>query len=583
MKAQAASMAAGEPADLEHPRLPVLARPLTQTLGAGDLATMALYVALSLLGALAGSLAAVLLVPLVQPGHVFRLAGGLFDAGGIEAQAAAFAAASMAYAVLRWRAARLGARLSGRYAMTRRRLVHDRLVDAPLTSLAGSSSAEIANALTWNIEIMTQGFSALLHLLVAGVTAAVSLAFAFWVSPALMLAAPLFAALAVLASRSFGREQSRVSRRYVADMTRLFWLSEEFPRRQRHIRSYEREDAEKREHRAISARLRQGYQRQLELLAAGRLVLELLAACAIAGLFVLARRWPGVDQASLLAVCLLLARLLPYLVSTRQGFQQLRAAAAAFALWQRHMTLGADPTAGPAANPAAGAALRIHRLRVTPPPAGVEVRDLPLVPGEMTLLCGDSGIGKSSLADVLAGLAQPQDFAASVGGRAIGFADYRALVRRGAYVSQDVRAWQPTVGECLRWAAPEASDAALRAALAEVGLDPAAPALAKGLDTSLHGTASRLSGGELQRLLLAQVILRQPFLALLDEATSALDAAAEIEVLAALRRRLPRTILIVVSHRPGVAQLADQRLQIGGDGVARLLRHGAARQATAAS
>ena len=58
------------------------------------------------------------------------------------------------------------------------------------------------------------------------------------------------------------------------------------------------------------------------------------------------------------------------------------------------------------------------------------------------------------------------------------------------------------------------------------------------------------------------MILRQPRLAVLDEATSALDAAAELAVLAPLKRRLPRTTLIVVSHRPGVAALADQCLTI---------------------
>jgi ATP-binding cassette subfamily C protein len=54
----------------------------------------------------------------------------------------------------------------------------------------------------------------------------------------------------------------------------------------------------------------------------------------------------------------------------------------------------------------------------------------------------------------------------------------------------------------------------------------------------------------------------------LDEATSALDAASETAVLATIRRRLPQTILIAVSHRPGVAAIADQCLTIGADLVA---------------
>jgi ATP-binding cassette subfamily C protein len=108
----------------------------------------------------------------------------------------------------------------------------------------------------------------------------------------------------------------------------------------------------------------------------------------------------------------------------------------------------------------------------------------------------------------------------------------------------------------------------MQAALRDVGLGPRLAASPQGLDTVLHGTSSRLSGGELQRLLLAQVILRQPFLAVLDEATSALDAASEIHVLATMKRRLPQTILVVVSHRASVAELADQCLAIDADLVA---------------
>ncbi|HEY8329170.1 MAG TPA: ABC transporter ATP-binding protein, partial [Rhodanobacter sp.] len=463
-------------------------------------------------------------------------------------------------------AARMGARLVGRYGMHLRRAVHARLVDAPLASLADATSAEIANVLTHNVELIVQGFSALQQLLIAGVSAAVSLGFAFWVSPPLMLATPLLVGLGLLASRAYGREQSLVSRQYVADMTRLFWHSEDFPRRLRHVRSFEREAAEKASYGAISARLCHGYRRQLELVASGRLMLELLAAAGIAALFVLAHRWHGVDQASLIAVCLLLGRLLPYLVTTRQSFQQLRSAAPAFELWQRYVSLEpVRPSAAPSHSSTSSGTLHIERMRLTPPPSGLEVGELVLLPGELTLICGDSGIGKSSLVDVLAGMMAPEVFVARRDGRPIDFDAYRELVRHGAYVSQNVRPWQHSVRECLLWAAPDASDAMLCSALADVGLDKRLVDSPHGLDTALHSASSRLSGGELQRLLLAQVILRRPFLAVLDEATSALDAASETAVLATIRRRLPQTILIAVSHRPGVAAIADQCLTIGND------------------
>ncbi len=543
-----------------------LLRALMHTLAHKDLVETAVYVVLSLGAAIAGSVAALLLVPLVQPGHTLPFGAGLLDARrSIGVQAATFAAASGAFALLRWQAARLGARLVSRYGMNLRREVHARLIDAPLAALADATSAEIANVLTHNVEILVQGFSALQQLLVVGITAVVSLGFAFWVSPPLLLAVPVLVGIGLAASRAYGREQALVARRYVADMTQLFWHSEDFPRRLRHVRSFEREAAEKASCGAIAARLGHGYRRQLELVASGRLVLELLATLGITSLFLLADRWHGVDRASLIAVCLLLGRLLPYLVTTRQSFQQLRSTAPAFELWHRYMSLDADRPPAPATSsqPTAGeGVLRIERMRLTPPPAGLEVGELVLAPGELILISGDSGIGKSSLVDVLAGMAMPDVFLARLNRQPIGFDAYRELVRHGAYVSQNVRPWQRSVRECLRWTAPDATDALLRSALADVGLNRRLADSPLGLDTALHDASSSLSGGELQRLLLAQVILRQPRLAVLDEATSALDTAAELAVLVTLKRRLPRTTLIVVSHRPGVTALADQCLRI---------------------
>ena len=166
----------------------------------------------------------------------------------------------------------------------------------------------------------------------------------------------------------------------------------------------------------------------------------------------------------------------------------------------------------------------------------------------------------------------PASFEARICGRFIDFDAYRQFIRKGAYVSQSIHPWQPTVRECLLWAAPDATDERLREALEDVGLDERWHDAHAGLDTELQGSSYRLSGGELQRLLLAQVILRQPFIAVLDEATGALDANAELNVLAALKRRLPRTILIVVSHRSGPLCIADQCLRIGHGGSATIVK-----------
>jgi len=117
-----------------------------------------------------------------------------------------------------------------------------------------------ANVLTYNIEVATQGFSALLQLLVAAITALVSVCIAVLIAPALLIATPLLVALALAGlGLSSSDAQANISRAYVADMTQLFWLSEDFPRRLRHVRSFQRQDLETNHYERISARLGRAY------------------------------------------------------------------------------------------------------------------------------------------------------------------------------------------------------------------------------------------------------------------------------------------------------------------------------------
>jgi ATP-binding cassette subfamily C protein len=552
-----------------------LLRGLAPIVGSHGGISMAAYVALSLGAAVAGSIAAIVLVPLIQPGHAPRFGGHALPLPtGIGILASILAAALASHALLRWLVSSLGARMVSDCTRRLRNVVHARLIYADIAVLDDSMSPEIANVLTSNARIIGSGVGALLQLLVAGVTTVVHLAIAFWVSPVLTLILPALAGLGLVASHYHGHSRLRISQRYVEDTTRLFRFSENFPHRLRHVRSFERTAAEKAGFGAVSASLAQGDRRQVMLVASGKLIMELVAAAGMAGIFLLAGRWRGVDQASLIAVGLLLGRLLPYMTSTRDNFQQLRLTTPAFELWQRYTNLeGTRHDAEPGTDASTPMPpVHIECLRLARRFLHVAIAELPLVPGEMTLVAGNSGIGKSSLADVLAGMTAPAAFAASVGQQPLDFEAYRQLVHRGAYVSQNVRPWQRSVRECLLWAAPDASDTDLHDVLADVGLDTRLQGTHEGLDAELQGPSCRLSGGELQRLLLAQVILRQPSIAILDETTGALDAASEMHVLTALKRSLPQTILIVVSHRHGPLDIADQCLRIGQDGIATVIR-----------
>src|SRR6185312_14625219 len=438
-----------------------LLRDLIPIIGRADAARAVAHLSLSLIAALMGSAAAIVIVPLIQSGHAPMFGGHVLALpASTRTLTVIFVVSTGSHVLLRWFVSGLGARIISDCAVRLRGRVHARLIDADVVALNGSTSAEIANVLTANVELVTQGVGAMLQLLVAGVTTAVNLAFAFWVSPVLTLILPVLAALGFVTLRWHGREQSRVSRRYVQDTTRLFWFSEDFPRRLRHVRSFECEEAEKAGYGAISARLAHAYRRQIELTASGKLVVELLAIVGMVGIFLIAGHWHGVDQASLIAVGLLLGRLLPYMASTRHNFQQLRVAVPAFELWQRYANLDQVRRSTQPAMDTRDTVRRVHieRVRLKLPWLRVDVEDLELIPGDMTLIAGDSGIGKSSLVDVLAGMTAPAFFAARIDGRFVDFDQYRRFVRKGAYVRQSVHPWQRTVRECLLWAAPGTSD-----------------------------------------------------------------------------------------------------------------------------
>ncbi|TBR39458.1 ABC transporter ATP-binding protein [Dyella terrae] len=517
----------------------------------GRIRRVVAYVLLSLATASTGTLAALCVVPLIQSGPLtLPFVGHGWAFGTLAGRIAVFVAASSCFGVLRWWTTCLGADLVTRCGLRLRSEVHASLQSAPLRELQRMTSAEVAHALTHNIETLTQGFSALLQLFIAGITAVLSLAVALWLSPGPSLIAIVVLAAAMLVSRMSSREQAQVNHRYVGDMTSLFWRSEDFPRRWRHVHSFGRRGDEQAAFEANAARLGDGYKAQLLLIGRGRLYLEMLAVCGMAAIFWLALGTGNTDRASLIAVCLLLGRLLPYLTTTRQSLQQLRSAIPAWLLWRRFSQWPIDESD---VLPGRPALIDIEQVALARP-VPVDLRHLNLRPGEMTLVSGDSGIGKSSLMDVLAGLMEPVTFRATMDGRTAGFTVYRQHVRHGAYVGQGVRLWHRTVRDALAWVTGAPTDARFLSVLDDVGLTR--PGI-------LETLVNSLSGGETQRVALAQVLLREPRLAILDEATGALDAASELTVLRRMKERLTQTIIVVVSHRPGVRVLAEQVVYLG--------------------
>ncbi len=189
-------------------------------------------------------------------------------------------------------------------------------------------------------------------------------------------------------------------------------------------------------------------------------------------------------------------------------------------------------------------------------------------PGEVVALTGPSGAGKSTLLAAVLGLVEPsagQILVEEADGTAIDVRDldgdrWRAAI---AWVPQDPFLVPGSVADNIRLVAPGASDAAIAAGLAEVGLGDVSPSLVLG------ERGAGLSSGQRRRIGVARALLRGSPLLLLDEPTAGLDEVAEAAVLAAVARAAREgAAVLLVAHRPAAAALADRAVAVAWAAVA---------------
>ena len=191
--------------------------------------------------------------------------------------------------------------------------------------------------------------------------------------------------------------------------------------------------------------------------------------------------------------------------------------------------------------------------------------DLRLEAGSKTAICGDSGGGKSTLVQLLAGLYPPLRGRVLVNGFDLNHYDLGAVRERMAVVLQQPALLNSSLRNNLSLGA-KFSDRQLWQALTAAALAEFVATLPQGLDSLIGNHGVRLSGGQRQRLAIARAILPRPGLIVFDEATSALDAATEAAVHSNLASFLEDTTVLIIAHRQSALSQADQvyKLEAGG-------------------
>ncbi|WP_338900380.1 thiol reductant ABC exporter subunit CydD [Streptomyces sp. TG1A-60] len=187
-----------------------------------------------------------------------------------------------------------------------------------------------------------------------------------------------------------------------------------------------------------------------------------------------------------------------------------------------------------------------------------------VAPGETAALVGPSGVGKSTLLNVLLGFTEATAGAVRVGGADLASLDLAEWRSHVAWVPQRPHLYAGSIAGNVRLARPDADDAAVRRALADAGALEFVDALPAGTETVLGEDGAGLSAGQRQRLALARAFLADRPVLLLDEPTASLDGETEAEVVQAVRRlAVGRTVLLVV-HRPALLEVADRVVRLGG-------------------
>lgn len=179
-----------------------------------------------------------------------------------------------------------------------------------------------------------------------------------------------------------------------------------------------------------------------------------------------------------------------------------------------------------------------------------------------TALLGPSGVGKSTLIDLILSLQQPTEGEIIVDGISLNQIDQNQWRSQIAFVPQDAFLFHASIQENLTWAKPTATNQEIEGALKQAGAYEFVEQLPNGLNTLVGDRGTSLSGGERQRIALARALIRKPQLLILDEATNAVDDKSEELIKEALGQLSGKMTIIIVAHRSKLVELADHIVKL---------------------
>jgi len=199
--------------------------------------------------------------------------------------------------------------------------------------------------------------------------------------------------------------------------------------------------------------------------------------------------------------------------------------------------------------------------------------NLEIKQGEVIAIVGRSGVGKSTLVDLIPRFHLPSSGSLSIDGMDINDIEKHSLRELIGIVSQDIILFNDTVRENIAFGKPGVSEEDIIEAARMAYADEFIRQLPEKYNTFIGDRGLKLSGGQRQRIAIARAILKNPPILILDEATSSLDSVSEALVQKALDELMKGRTTIVIAHRLSTIKHADRILLIESGKIADMGSH----------
>ncbi|HWT72563.1 MAG TPA: lipid A export permease/ATP-binding protein MsbA [Oxalicibacterium sp.] len=455
--------------------------------------------------------------------------------------------------------------ITSRLLSTLRQKMFNRMLDLPMGFYAAHSVGRVINSMMFEVQQVIDMITRILVPLIRDtLTVFGLLAFLLWLNWRLTLVALVLLPLIATVVRLTGQRVRRLTREYQRVNGELTQVVEETTRANQVIKifggqQYEQDRFEKR-----ADKLRSYSMRMVSSLAATTPITQIMAACAVAVVIVIALIQSGHNQTtvggfvSFITAMLMLLAPLKSIAEVNGPLQKgLTAAEAVFGLIDEVP----ERTDGKTLDGRAQGRLDFVNLSFSYP--GHQQRalrhiNLGITPGETIAFVGMSGGGKSTLVNLVPGFYPVTEGEIRLDGVSIAEIALPSLRRQIAMVSQHVVLFDDTVAANIAYGDPQPDRARVAAAAKAAHLEDVINGLPEGLDTMVGDNGSRLSGGQRQRLAIARAIYKDAPILILDEATSALDSESERAVQAALDELMRGRTTLVIAHRLSTIERADR-------------------------